>query len=90
MLTNRQIFSNLVFPITYQKEVLKTGHDVMDLQWDHGVPVLILFILFSLILVGMAINAFYTAFVFSSSQTEELLGVEDLYNFYQSLYHKDL
>ena len=34
MMSNKQIFSNLVIPKEYSKEVLKTGHDVANIQFD--------------------------------------------------------
>ena len=66
------------------------GHDLSNLHLDHAFPVMVLFIILSIFLAFIGIKFLVEAFLFNSSQTEELLGVEELLNFYKALYHNDL
>lgn len=34
MMSNKQVFSNLVIPKEYSKDVLKTGHSISTIQFD--------------------------------------------------------
>lgn len=90
MLSNKQIFSNTVFPKETSTDVPWTGHDITKIQIDHAFPVLVLMIILSIVLIFILIIYIRDNYIFKTSQEEELLGIENLLNFYHSLYKSDL
>lgn len=90
MLSNRQIFTNLVYPIEFSKDVTKTGHHISSIQIDHASPILFLFVVLAIVMLIIFVKTIIENFCFSSSQDEELLGIEELYSFYSSLYKSDI
>lgn len=94
MLSNKQIFGNAVFPKEYADEVIKTGHSISTLDPSELVPstlILIVIILLSIFGAGYLLKAFFENFFKArSSQTKELMAVEGLSKFYDSLYKSDL
>ena len=90
MLSNKQIFSNLIYPKEFSKEVIKTGHDITNIQIDHAFPVLVFLVVVACILFVVMVKYIIDNFFITSSSEEELLGVEGLVKFYKSLYKSDL
>ena len=82
MISNKQIFSNLVFPLKNQGDVIKTGHNINNIALDHSFPLLIFNVACILVIILIALRYIKDNFVFSSSQQEELLGVEELLDFH--------
>jgi hypothetical protein len=91
MLSNKQIFSNEVHPIKYVGDISFTGHTIGRLNLHQASIVVLLVALCVIIyLVWLFLKYTVEAMCFSSSVEEELLGVEDLFNFYDSLHLQDL
>lgn len=67
MLSSKQIFSNLIFPVEFKKEIIKTGHDVANLQIDHAFPVLIFLIIVAAILFILSIKYIIETYFVTSS-----------------------
>ena len=57
---------------------------------DHAFPVLVLLIIVAIILVIVMIQYIIENYFITTSTEEELLGIEGLVKFYQSLYKSDL
>jgi hypothetical protein len=57
---------------------------------DHAFPLLIFAGILALLLFFLLIKYIYENYAFSSSKQEELMGIENLLNFYSSLYKSDL
>ena len=67
-----------------------TGHDIKNISIDHASPIIIVVIILCLVLIWILGKYIRDTFIFTSSQEEELLGIEDLLDFYSSLYKSDL
>jgi len=67
MLTNKQIFSNELIPIDKSSDIVKTGHDVSSITFDHA-SILLIFLIGIIIFLGYTFyEQFKEAFCFSSS-----------------------
>lgn len=67
-----------------------TGHDITNIKIDHAFPVFILMIILAIVIVIIILRYIRDNFVFTSSQEEELLSIEELYSYYSSLYKSDI
>lgn len=90
MLSNKQIFTNTVFPREFSKDVVHTGHDIYNIKIDHAFPLFVFLIISVIILIFILLKYIRDNYIFTSSQEEELLGIEELLDFYSSLYKTDL
>ncbi len=57
---------------------------------DHAFPVFILMIILVIVIVIILGRYIRDNFVFTSSQEEELLSIEELFSYYGSLYKTDI
>ena len=89
-LSSKQIFSNTILPKTFSKEVIKTGHDIANIEFDHAFLVIIVLVLVALILIIVSVQYIIESFIVTTTKEEELMGVEGLEKFYSSLYKSDL
>jgi len=62
------------------------GHDISTLEIDHAFPLLLFAGVTIAVMVWVYVDHIIKKLCYSTSQQEELLGVEDLLNFYESLY----
>ena len=82
MISSKQLFSNYILPKDFAKDVIKTGHDITNIQIDHAFPVFCILVILALILLVVFIQYIIENYIFKSGQEEELLGIEGLVNFY--------
>jgi hypothetical protein len=80
----------LVFAREHSKDVIITGHDITNIQMDHAFPVFILMIILVIVIVLILLRYIRDNYVFTSSQEEELLSIEELFSYYSSLYKTDI
>jgi len=90
MISNRQIFSNHVTPKAFSKDIIFTDHTIANIHVDQAFPLFIFNILLILALFVFLLKYIKDNFLFSSSQQEELMGIEELLDFQQSLFKQDL
>jgi len=67
MMSNKQIFSNLVIAKEYSKEVLKTGHDIANIQFDQSLPLLIFLFIVACILLIVFVQYIIESYFITSS-----------------------
>ncbi|TNV85819.1 hypothetical protein FGO68_gene5047 [Halteria grandinella] len=94
MLSNMQIFGSVINPKSYANEVLRTGHSlnkIDPLRIDHSTLLLISVSMVFLYLIAESIFSFINNILLShGNMTKELMSVEGLANFYDSLYKADI
>jgi hypothetical protein len=90
MLSNKQIFLNVVYMKEYSKEVIRTGHNVSEIQIDQATPVLVVCLIVFAVLLYFFGKQLINSYLYTTTQEEELLGFEGLEKFYKSLYKTDL
>jgi hypothetical protein len=94
MLSNLQIFSTVIHPKLYANEVIKTSHSLENIDpslFDHSTLLLVVVCMVVLHLTFQHLLSILSGFLTEqSNQDKELLSVEGLANFYDSLYKADI
>lgn len=94
MLSNLQIFGTVINPKTYANEVTKTDHSVSKidaLRLDHSTVLLLSVSMVLIYLISESVYDFINSLLVShGNMTKELMSVEGLANFYDSLYKADI
>ncbi len=95
MLSNKQIFGNNVYPIEFENESIKTGHYIKDIdpnKFDHTLPLLAVLALMLTIGIFMFFQSLAEEILGKSNHdhTQELLELENLPSFYETLYKSDI
>jgi hypothetical protein len=67
MLSNKQIFSNTVFPKEHSRDVVITGHDITHISLDHAFPCFLVLILLIGVLVWILGKYIRDNYIFKSS-----------------------
>jgi hypothetical protein len=90
MFSNKQIFSNEVYPKNSLTDAETTGHSIFKIKPDHAFGFFMFALFISVVVISQWLINLIKRYVYRDTKVAELLSVENLPNYFNCLFKKDI